>query len=60
MSILLIVTILIVACVICWASYTYLPAPWKWIPIGLVLLGLVLWFFTLTGLTNGLNTRIRN
>jgi hypothetical protein len=59
MSIILVVFILVLACVILWASYRYVPAPWKWIPIGLVLLALVIWLFTLTGLTSGLNTRIR-
>lgn len=59
MSILMIAIILILAFLILWGSYTYLPAPWKWIPIGLVLLGLVIWFFTLTGLAGGINTRVR-
>jgi hypothetical protein len=59
MSILLIVFILILACVILWASYKYIPAPWRWIPIGLVILCLVIWLFSLTGITGGLNTRVR-
>jgi hypothetical protein len=59
MTILMIVIVLIVAVVICWLSYKYLPDPWRWIPIGLIILALVIWFFSLTGLTGGLNTRVR-
>jgi uncharacterized membrane protein len=56
-TIVLIVVILVVGAVLLWASNKYIPAPWKWIPIGLIILILIIWFYHFIG-GGGMNTRI--
>jgi hypothetical protein len=59
MSILLVIVIFIAAGLLLWWMNKYLPAPWKWIGIGIILLALLWWFLTLIGLTSGINARIK-
>ncbi len=56
--ILLIIVILVVAAVLLYLSDKYIPTPWKWIPIGLIILALIIWFWHLIGGTS-MGTTIR-
>lgn len=57
--ILLVILILVVAGVVLYFINKYIPAPWKWIGIGIVLLALIIWFWNMVaGGSVGMNTRI--
>jgi len=57
--VLTVILVLVIGAVLIYLSDRYIPTPWKWIPIGLLLLILIFWFYAMVTGGYNFNGKIR-